>query len=57
MRDFAHSETLACHIGLDEPDALDTQARQAVDLMRARLDHAYGAPETCGTPPRAPAPA
>lgn len=45
MRDFAHSETLACHIGLDEPTALDTQARQAVDLMRARLDQTYGAPD------------
>ncbi len=45
MRDFAHSETLDCRIRLDDPTELDTQARQAVDLMRARLDHAYGAPE------------
>lgn len=45
MRDFAHSELLDCHIRLDDPDALDTQARQAVDLMRARLDQAYGAPD------------
>lgn len=45
MRDFAHSEILDCHIRPADPTTLDMQARQAIDLMRARLDHAYGAPE------------
>lgn len=45
MRDFAHSETISCHINADDPAALGAQARQAIDLMRAHLDQTYGAPE------------